>query len=83
MKNLKTMIIFICLLFSSIYSLEEVKQLSQCGNGKATFYEITGEGNCGFGDISRTVDTAAAEELIYDGSNGCGICYEVTGELGT
>ena len=62
---------------------EEVQQISQCGNGKATYYDVTGEGNCGFGDIAKNIDTAAAEELIYDGSRGCGVCYEVMGELGS
>ena len=81
--NLKYLIIVACLVFSIDTLSEDVKQLSQCGNGKATYYQVTGEGNCGFGNIAGTIDTAAAEELIYDGSRGCGVCYEVMGELGT
>jgi expansin (peptidoglycan-binding protein) len=81
--KLKYSIIVACLIFSIDSLSEDIEQLSQCGNGKATYYDVTGEGNCGFGDIAKTVDTAAAEELIYDGSRGCGVCYEVMGELGT
>ena len=71
------------LLINSLFSLEEVQQISQCGNGLATYYPATSGGNCGFGDITSTIDTAAAEAIIYDGSNGCGICYEVMGEKGS
>ena len=77
--------IIVAFLIISMKSLleEEVQQISQCGNGKATYYDVAGEGNCGFGNIAQTIDTAAAEELIYDGSRGCGVCYEVMGELGS
>ena len=71
------------LLINALFSLQEVQQISQCGNGKATYYTATSGGNCGFGDITSSIDTAAAETLIYDGSNGCGICYEVIGEKGS
>ena len=79
--NLKYAIIVAFLIFSINSLLEGVQQLSQCGNGKATYYQVTGEGNCGFGNIAGTIDTAAAEELIYDGSRGCGVCYEVMGGI--
>ena len=82
MVNTKCLLLLTSLFFS-MNSLEEVQQISQCGNGKATFYSANSGGNCGFGDITGTIDTAAAELLIYDGSNGCGVCYEVTGELGS
>ena len=75
--------IFILLLFNSIFSLQEVEQISQCGNGRITYYTADDNGNCGFGDIIGTIDTAAAETIIYDGSKACGVCYEVIGELGS
>lgn len=75
--------ILIFLLFNSINSLQDIQQISQCGNGKATYYGASAGGNCGFGDITGYIDTAAAEIEIYDGNNGCGICYEVIGELGS
>ena len=71
------------LLISYLYCLQEVEQISQCGNGRATYYQAESEGNCGFGNIAGKIDTAAATEEIYDGSNGCGICYEVIGEKGS
>ena len=80
--KIKYLLLFI--LINSLFSLkEEVQQISQCGNGKATYYTTSPGGACGFGDIHGTIDTAAAEVLIYDGSNGCGICYEVIGEKGS
>ena len=79
----KKMLILLFLLVNLVYSLTESQQISQCGNGKATYYQASSTGNCNFGDITGTVDTAAAEMEIYDGSNGCGICYEVIGELGS
>ena len=54
------------LLISSIFSVEEVQQINQCGNGKVTYYEVNAEGNCGFGNIFEIIDTAAAQNLIYD-----------------
>ena len=63
--NLKYTIIVAFLIFSINSLLEWVQQLSQCGNGKPTYYPVTGEGNCGFGDIAKKSDTAVAEELIY------------------
>ena len=82
MLELKALFIIISLIVSS-YSLKETTQISQCGNGKATYYQTDANGNCGFGDITGTIDTAAAAFDIYDGSNGCGICYEVIGEKGS
>ena len=80
---MKLKLLISLILINSLFSLEEIQQISQCGNGKATYYEVTSEGNCGFGNIAGYIDTAAAENLIYDGSNGCGVCYEVIGEKGS
>ena len=81
--NLKCVVILFLLSINSINSLQDAEQISQCGNGKATYYDVTSQGNCGFGDIAGSVDTAAAETIIYDNSNACGICYEVIGEKGS
>ena len=79
--HLKYILLFTFLLLSK--ELEEVQQISQCGNGKATYYETGTDGNCGFGDITKVIATAAAEEEIYAGSQTCGVCYEVMGEVGS
>jgi len=81
--NLKIFLVLFLLSINSINLLQDPEQISQCGNGKATYYDVIGEGNCGFGDIASSVDTAAAETIIYDNSNACGICYEVFGEKGS
>ena len=81
--NLRNFLILVLFLINSINLLQDPEQISQCGNGKATYYEANENGNCGFGDITSSIDTAAAETLIYDNSNGCGICYEVFGEKGS
>ena len=77
------LIILLSISVNTIHSLQDSVQLSQCGNGIATFYAPTDAGNCGFGDIIGTIDTVAVGGEIYDRSNGCGICYEVFGELGS
>ena len=82
MNNIRNILILI-LLISESYCLTETTQISQCGNGKATYYAVEGDQNCGFGDISTKIDTAAAALDIYKGSEGCGICYEVIGERGS
>ena len=81
--NLRNFLILVLFLINSINLLQDPEQISQCGNGKATYYEANENGNCGFGDITSSIDSAAAETLIYDNSNGCGICYEVFGEKGS
>jgi expansin (peptidoglycan-binding protein) len=81
--NLINFLILLLLLINSINLLQDPEQISQCGNGKATYYDATSGGNCGFGDITKSIDTAAAETIIYDNSNACGICYEVFGEKGS
>ena len=81
--NLRNFLIIFLLSINSINLLQDPEQISQCGNGKATYYDVTSEGNCGFGDIASSIDTAAAETIIYDNSNACGICYEVFGEKGS
>ena len=83
MLGSKYLLIIIYLIVKSFSLKEEEIQISQCGNGKATYYEPNSLGSCGFGDIIGTIDTAAAALDIYDGSNACGICYEVIGEIGS
>ena len=39
--------------------------------------------NYEFGDITGLIDTTVAPPEIYDYSNGCEICYEVIGEVGS
>ncbi len=82
MNSVKNILILF-LLISKSYSLTATTQISQCGNGKATYYPVDGEQSCGFGDISKKIDTAAAALDIYKGSAACGICYEVIGERGS
>ena len=82
MATIKYIIIFVLLLTNS-FSLQETEQISQCGNGRATYYTPNELGSCGFGDITGIIDTAAADAELYDGSNACGICYEVIGEKGS
>ena len=81
--NLRNFAILFLLSINSINLLQDPEQISQCGNGKATYYDASSGGNCGFGDIVSSIDTAAAESIIYDNSNACGICYEVFGEIGS
>ena len=80
MSKVKNILIFVLLIS---YSLQETAQISQCGNGRATYYTPDANGSCGFGDIAGTIATAAADAELYDGSNACGICYEVIGEKGS
>ena len=83
MLSIKILIILLFILVNAIHSLQDSIQLSQCGNGIATYYNPSDGGNCGFGNIVGTIDTVAVGGEIYDKSNGCGICYEVFGELGS
>ena len=76
--KLQYTLIFTCLLFSI-----EVEQISQCGNAHITYYDVDGEGNCGFGDLHFRIPTAAAEVEMYKQSQTCGVCYELMGEGGT
>jgi hypothetical protein len=83
MLRIKNLIILLSILVNAIHSLQDSIQLSQCGNGIATFYITSDTGNCGYGDIAGTMNTVAVGGALYEGSNGCGICYEVFGELGS
>ena len=83
MSKITNFLIFLLLLLTNSNSLQQTTQISQCGNGRATYYTTNEYGSCGFGDITGKIATAAADMEIYDVSNACGICYEVIGEKGS
>lgn len=50
--------------------------------GRSTNYVVETVGACGFGAY-RTIYTMAPNEAVFNNSNVCGTCYEVTGPSGT
>jgi expansin (peptidoglycan-binding protein) len=56
--------------------------LGQPENGRATYYDATGAGNCGFDATPNDLDVAAMDAPEYAGSAVCGECVQVTGPKG-
>ena len=59
--NKITKYLFFLILITNSFTLQETNQISQCGNGRATYYTTDANGSCGFGDISGKIATAAAD----------------------
>ncbi|KAL7712682.1 Expansin-B5 [Entamoeba marina] len=80
-------ILFLC--FFSSWALNstngKLTSLSECTKGRITFYEdYTGNAACSYGSVPTVVTDgyffrAALNTAFYDGSNQCGICYELVG----
>ncbi len=51
--------------------------------GKATFYDADGSGNCSFPTANDLMVVAPHKERYYDGSAACGACLRVTGKKGS
>ena len=63
-----------------------VVPLSECGEGRATFYDTYASEQvaCMLGnDYPSDIYRVAPSEQFYLGSAQCGICYEVVGEIGS
>jgi len=52
-------------------------------SGTATYYSFIGIGNCGDSIKTSSMNTVALNNTMYDSSNACGSCLEVTGKLGS
>jgi expansin (peptidoglycan-binding protein) len=52
-------------------------------NGKITYYNADGSGNCGFDPSPSDLMVAAMNDVEYAGSQVCGACVSVTGPKGT
>lgn len=50
--------------------------------GTATYYTYTGIGACGTKIKTDSLYMVALPTAMYDGSNACGSCMEITGDLG-
>jgi expansin (peptidoglycan-binding protein) len=72
---------------SSTSSPEEVsgefRALSEFQSGIATWYDATGEGNCGYDASPNDMDVAAMDMPEFANSAMCGACAEVDGPQGT
>jgi expansin (peptidoglycan-binding protein) len=52
-------------------------------NGKATYYDADGSGNCSFPASPQDLMVAALNTPDYNGSQSCGACVKVKGPSGT
>jgi len=52
-------------------------------NGKATYYDADGSGNCSFPASPQDLMVAALNTPDYNGSQSCGACVQVKGPSGT
>jgi expansin (peptidoglycan-binding protein) len=57
--------------------------LGQPEQGRATYYDATGDGACGFGPSPNDLNVAAMDQAEWNGSAVCGECVAVTGPKGT
>jgi expansin (peptidoglycan-binding protein) len=57
--------------------------LGQPENGRATYYDATGDGACSFGPSPDDLNVAAMDQPEWDGSGPCGECVSVTGPNGS
>lgn len=57
--------------------------LGQPEQGRATYYDATGDGACGFGPSPDDLNVAAMDQAEWDGSGVCGECVAVTGPKGS
>ena len=77
------------MLFLLIAAVLATDGLSMCTKSRITYYEgYESNGACGYGAISSLnlpsgMFTAAPNEAFLDGSNKCGVCYEMTGPKGS
>ena len=80
---MKILLLFITLL---TVTFSKITPLSECGVGKATYYSTYAKENvaCKLGnDYPSNIYRVAPNEKFFLQSNQCGICYELTGEIGS
>lgn len=68
---------------SSTSTPGDILPLGEFQNGIATYYNATGEGNCGYDASPNDMDVAAMDMPEYANSAMCGACAEVDGPQGT
>lgn len=61
---------------------DEIRSLGPAKNGRATFYDADGSGNCSFDKSPDDLDVTAMAMPEYAASAACGTCFKVTGPKG-
>jgi expansin (peptidoglycan-binding protein) len=61
----------------------DIRALTDFKSGIATWYNATGEGNCGYDASPNDMDVAAMDMPEFANSAMCGACAEVDGPQGT